>query len=126
MQKINKIGARFNVDMNTMLHLKNNKPFQDYINHELSEHLARNLIDFLSINGEIIASISDVDCYKISDIASFEYQQYIKCARLVHCKDCEYLSDERIAPCWLRICKLYGVGKADDGFCDESKRKENV
>ena len=42
---------------------------------------------------------------------------------VVRCKDCENLSEDRIAPDWHRICRLQGVGKADDGFCDEAERK---
>ena len=43
---------------------------------------------------------------------------------VVRCKDCRHLSENRIAPDWHRICRLQGVGKADDGFCDEAERKE--
>ena len=43
---------------------------------------------------------------------------------IVRCKDCKHLSADRIAPEWNRICRKYGVGKSDDGFCDEVERKE--
>lgn len=43
---------------------------------------------------------------------------------LTRCGDCKHLSSDRIAPDWNRICRKYGVGKPDDGFCDEGERKE--
>jgi len=43
---------------------------------------------------------------------------------VVRCKNCKHLSDDRIAPEWQRICRWLGVGKSDDGFCDEGERKE--
>lgn len=43
---------------------------------------------------------------------------------IVRCKDCIHLSNDRIAPERHRICRKYGVGKPDDGFCDEGERKE--
>ena len=43
--------------------------------------------------------------------------------KVVRCKDCKHLSADRIAPEWHRICRKYGVGKPDDGFCDEVERK---
>lgn len=43
---------------------------------------------------------------------------------VVRCKDCRHLSENRIATDWHRICRLQGVGKRDDGFCDEAERKE--
>ena len=42
---------------------------------------------------------------------------------IVRCKDCKHLSEDRIAPDWHRICRKYGMGKPDDGFCDEVERK---
>ena len=42
----------------------------------------------------------------------------------VQCGDCKYLSSDRIAPDWNRICRKYGFGKPDDGYCDEGERKE--
>lgn len=44
-------------------------------------------------------------------------------SEIVRCKDCKHLSADRIAPEWHRICRKYGVGKPDDGFCDEVERK---
>lgn len=43
---------------------------------------------------------------------------------IVRCKDCMHLSESRIGPVWCRICRKYGVGKPDDGFCDEVERKD--
>lgn len=43
--------------------------------------------------------------------------------KVVRCKDCIHLSNDRIAPKWERICRKYGCGKALDGFCDEGERK---
>ncbi len=40
---------------------------------------------------------------------------------VVRCTDCKHLSDDRIAPEWNRICRLQGVGKPDNGFCDEAE-----
>lgn len=45
-------------------------------------------------------------------------------SEIVRCKDCKHLSEDRIAPEWKRICRKYGCGKPDDGYCDEFKRKE--
>ena len=45
---------------------------------------------------------------------------------VIRCNDCRHLSENRIAPDWHRICRLQGVGKTDDGFCDEAERKENT
>ncbi len=45
---------------------------------------------------------------------------------LVRCKDCKYLSKDEIAPEFYRICKRYGVGKPDNGFCDEAERSEDA
>ena len=45
-------------------------------------------------------------------------------SEIVRCKNCKHLSSDRIAPEWNRICRKYGVGKSDDGFCDEVERKE--
>ncbi len=44
--------------------------------------------------------------------------------KVVRCKDCKHLSADRIAPDWHRICRKYGCWKQDDGYCDESERKE--
>lgn len=49
---------------------------------------------------------------------------YINRGEIARCKDCKHLSSDRIAPEWKRICRKYGCGKSDDGFCDESERKE--
>lgn len=43
---------------------------------------------------------------------------------VVRCKDCKHLSEDRIAPYWQRICRLYGCGKSENGYCDEGLRKE--
>ena len=45
---------------------------------------------------------------------------------IVRCKNCENLSADRIAPEWNRICRKYGIGKSDYGFCDEAERKETA
>lgn len=45
-------------------------------------------------------------------------------ADIVRCKECKHLSNDRIAPELYRICRKYGCGKADDGFCDEGERRE--
>lgn len=45
---------------------------------------------------------------------------------IVRCKDCKHLSADRIAPEWNRICRKYGCGKSDDGYCDESERKGRI
>lgn len=45
---------------------------------------------------------------------------------VVRCKDCLHLSEDRIAPEWLRICRKCGAGKSDDGFCNEAERKETA
>lgn len=49
--------------------------------------------------------------------------QHVQAGKAVCCENCEYLSEDRIAPEWNRICRKYGVGKTGDGFCDEAKRK---
>ena len=47
------------------------------------------------------------------------YAEALESEPKVRCKDCKYLTDDRIAPNWQRRCGLYGVGKAEDGYCDE-------
>lgn len=44
---------------------------------------------------------------------------------IIRCKDCKHLSDDRIAPDWKSICKKFGCGKSDNGFCDEGERRTN-
>ena len=44
---------------------------------------------------------------------------------VVRCRDCKYLSKDEIAPEFYRICRRYGVGKPDNGFCDEGERRED-
>lgn len=48
----------------------------------------------------------------------------VDAVEVVRCKYCKHLSTDRIAPEFYSICRKYGVGKPDDGFCDEAKRKE--
>ena len=48
----------------------------------------------------------------------------VDAVEVVRCKDCKHLSADRITPDWHRICRKYGVGKSDDGFCDEVEQKE--
>ena len=55
------------------------------------------------------------------DIEAYIAQHDI--VEVVRCKDCKHLSADRIAPEWHRICRKYGVGKPDDGFCDEVEQK---
>lgn len=50
----------------------------------------------------------------------------IDAVEVVRCKDCKHLSNDRIAPEWQRICRWLGVGKSDDGYCDEAKRREDA
>lgn len=57
-------------------------------------------------------------------ITPSEYEKVMRNIIKVRCKDCKNLSEDRIAPEWNRICRKYGVGKSDDGFCDEAERKE--
>lgn len=43
---------------------------------------------------------------------------------LVRCIECQYLTQTRITTKFYRVCRRYGAGKSDDGFCDEGKRKD--
>lgn len=45
-------------------------------------------------------------------------------AEVVRCEDCRHLSNYRIAPDWNRLCRRLGIGKAENGFCDEAERRE--
>jgi hypothetical protein len=45
--------------------------------------------------------------------------------RLVECDDCKHLTNDRMAPNWQRRCELYGVGKAEDGYCNDGERRED-
>ena len=62
---------------------------------------------------EFAVSKKRIDDMPIADVAN-----------VVRCWDCKHLSSDRIAPEWNRICRKYGVGKSDYGFCDEVERKD--
>lgn len=57
-------------------------------------------------------------------VCDIVYATTVDAVEVVRCRDCKNLSEDRIAPEWNRICRKYGCGKSDDGYCDEFKRKE--
>lgn len=57
-------------------------------------------------------------------VCDIVYAPTLDVVEVMRCNDCKHLSADRIAPEWNRICQKYGVGKSDDGFCDEVERKE--
>lgn len=47
----------------------------------------------------------------------------INAVPVVRCKECKHLSNDRITPEFDRVCRLYGCGKKEYGFCDEGERR---
>lgn len=89
---------------NEIYHVPPDLPTVDVVDKELYDRLLENSI-----------IISDaLNKYQSTDMVE-----------VVRCKYCEYLSQDKIAPEFNRICRLYGTGKQDYGFCDEGKRIED-
>ena len=85
------------------------------------------------IDADKLEELCDIMAEKCDGIGESIWEQFrttVECSptldvvEVVRCLDCKNLSEDRIAPEWNRICRKYGVGKSDYGFCDEVERKE--